>query len=142
MASTEFNDPILGNACCKDIAVIVVDSNETFRGTLAAHLRQQDHPVHEYADPYAVAVPQPLAAFAIGIIAYDETAPERLRLADDLHRQLPQIQVVLLTDELTASLEEAAAQRAFVHLRVRSANFDELHSLTHRLLRPMHSRPA
>jgi DNA-binding NtrC family response regulator len=118
---------------CNAITVVVVDDDEPFRSGVAANLEDDGHVVLQYEDPRAVP-PTSLAAAHLVITDYQMADVDGITFADTVHKQRPDLHVVLVTAYWTVDMEaEIAARRAFLRLCRKSLDYDELHDLVHRL---------
>lgn len=122
-------------AACKDIRVLIVDTDECFRNGLAENLRDDGHEVREYATVSEVPPLATLGEIAAAVLDFSVTSADRLALADALHRKYPAAAVIIIPAYESDGKETEAAARPFLHVQSRPLDYGVLHDLIHRLCR-------
>lgn len=117
---------------CQDLKILLIDSDESFRGALAGNLREDGHEVTEYAVQEAL---PPLATLeGVGLVLTDYQPSERgLAFVDVFHTLHPTTPVVLVTAFWSHHLEAELARRNFLVMLRKPFDYDDLHELVHRL---------
>lgn len=126
---------------CERIRVLLVDDDETFRESLAGILRDDGHAVLDYPSPGEL---PPLGRLRdVEVLITDFSMPERdgLSLADELHARYPAIPVIMVTAYRTPGIELRAAARDFVKVVNKPVQYEDLHSLVHRLAATRRAAP-
>lgn len=117
---------------CEAIEVMIVGT-DVQADALFESLTQHGHVVYMRALSSAGAYTStsPHVAFLIDLpqVGYWEAV-------DRLHALWPQTPIVVVSDHISIELEDEAALREFVSLRLKTHNFEEFHALAHNLLRP------
>lgn len=121
---------------CPELPVLIVDDHGAFRENLAAALRRYGHRVSAHGDWGEVARFDQLSDLRFVIAGWEQGRLGTFEAAERLHAQHPDVPVVLAVDRVTAPLEDEAAARGFIRLRMRSTNYDEFHALAHDLNSP------
>ncbi len=118
---------------CSALRLVVVDDDRTFRGGLAANLRDDGHVVDEYAAPEDVTDRTTLDAVGVVVTDYQMERVNGLTFADAVHGSHPAIAIVMVTAYATADLETQVAARPFLRLCRKPVDYDDLHDLIHAL---------
>lgn len=121
---------------CSQVPVLLIGDDE-IESTLGAALRRHGHPLRrgEVTSQGAEGGARESAVAVIAASA-DDGDLDAFELADRLHDQNRSLRVVLLAAEKTIEQEEKAATRAFVRVRLRPENPENVHSLVHDILAP------
>lgn len=121
------------NLPCSAIGVLLVDTDQCFRSGLADNLRDDGHDVRDYAGPEEVPLLTALANIAVAVLDYSYPSPDRLALADALHRARPDAAVIMVTAYDSGPDEAGVTSRPFLHVQSRSPDYEVFHDLIHRL---------
>jgi DNA-binding NarL/FixJ family response regulator len=113
--------------------VLLVDTDQCFRSGLAENLRDDGHDVRDYAGPGEVPLLTALANIAVAVLDYSYPSPDRLALADALHRARPDAAVIMVTAYDSGADEAGVSSRPFLHVQSRSPDYEVFHDLIHRL---------
>jgi DNA-binding NtrC family response regulator len=118
---------------CSAITVVVVDNDDSFRSGVAANLEDDGHVVLQYEDPRDVPATSLDAAHMV-VTDYQMADVDGITFADTVHKQRPDLSIVLVTAYWTVDVEaEVVARQAFLRLCRKSLDYDELHDLVHML---------
>jgi CheY-like chemotaxis protein len=98
---------------------------------LAANLRADGHAVHEYGSPDEL---PPLTTLAVAVVVSDYQMPgmDGLTFAKAFHEAHPAVPILLLT--ACSGVLGCPSDAAFVKVRSKPSEYDELHSLLHELV--------
>jgi len=120
-------------APCEHIVVVIVDDDASFRTGVAANLRDDGHRVHDYADPRQVASER-LAGAHVVVTDYHMAETDGVAFADGVHRDHPDLAIVLVTTYWTIEVEDAVAARAFLSLCRKPVDYHDLHTRVHEVI--------
>lgn len=115
---------------CRDIVVLIVDDDASFRSAVAANLADDGHVVHDHATP-AAATAQQLNAADVVVTHFHMAEADGIAFADRLHQARADLRILLVTAYWTVEVEAAAAIRPYVHLCRRPIDYDDLHLRIH-----------
>jgi DNA-binding NtrC family response regulator len=117
---------------CSAIVVLIVDDDASFRNGVAALLRDDGHEVHECDGPRDVTMAR---MDAVDVLATDYHMAEAdgVTFADRVHRQTPDLPIIMVTAYWTVEVEAAVAARPFLHLCRKPVDYDHLHDRIHAL---------
>ena len=117
---------------CSAIGVLLVDDEEGFRRSLAETLRDDGHPVLDYASPSHIPDLATLAGVRVLVTDYETPEMNGIRLADEFRARHPTAAVVVVTACRTRRLDgEAAHRRDFLQLVEKPLEYGALHALIH-----------
>jgi two-component system response regulator FlrC len=117
-------------ATCRDIAVLIVDDDASFRSGVADNLADDGHVVYHHATP-AVTDTEHLDAADVVVTHYYMREADGITFADKIQRARGGVPVLLVTAYWTVEVEAAAAMRPHVHLCRRPIDYDDLHERIH-----------
>ncbi len=118
---------------CRELTILVVDDEPSFRQSLAEALRDDGHPVHEY--PSATALP-PLGTLPPGVILLtDFEMPGRngIDLADAFRSANPGGHAILLSAYAVPVVDGTVSTRPWLRFVSKPADYQALHQLIHEL---------
>lgn len=117
-------------------AVLLVDSDEDFRGGLAENLRDDGYAVWECTTPAGLGFSLGELRIDAAVIGTDGRHQEALNLADRLHRLYPEATIVLVSTYWSGTTTAQAAKRPFLTLRSKPIDYEEITALLRRIRQP------
>jgi DNA-binding NtrC family response regulator len=106
--------------------VLLLDSDDDFRAALAANLSDDGYRVVHFARPGDVPSLAAFEGLTMLILDYQMEGEDGLSFADRFHATHPAVPVVMVTTYASRQLEAAVAARAFIALRRKPVDYDEL----------------
>lgn len=116
---------------CRDIGILLVDDEASFRVALAEMLRDDGHEVRDYGLPADVPSLQDLVGVAILVTDYQMPGKTGLDLAEEFHAHHPGTPVVLVTAYQTPGLDTQAVDRPYLRIVQKPVDYDAIHALIH-----------
>ena len=117
---------------CETIPVLLVEAENDFREASATLLRDDGHPVFEFASPTQLVELPPLQSTAVVIAGYPAVDDASLSFVDEFHGRHPAVPIILLTPYgMRPAAISVARRRAFVYVRHRPVEYDDLHAAIH-----------
>jgi DNA-binding NtrC family response regulator len=106
--------------------VLLLDSDDDFRAALAANLSDDGYQVVHFARPGDLPSLADLQGLTMLILDYQMEGENGLSFADRFHATHPSVPVVMVTTYASRQLEAAVAARAFITLRRKPVDYEEL----------------
>ncbi len=118
---------------CRELKILVVDDEPSFRQSLAEALRDDGHPVLEY--PSATALPplDTLPPDAILLTDFEMPGRNGIELADAFRSAHPGGHVILLSAYAVPVVDGAVSTRSWLRFVSKPADYEALHQLIHEL---------
>ena len=113
----------------EQLAILLIDSDEDFRNALAENLRDDGHAVQEYSRPQETPPLTALGAVKALVIGHQNSSHDSLVFADEFHSRYPAVPIVLVATYWSQNMQMQAANRAFVNLRTKPVDYEDLRSL-------------
>ena len=120
---------------CEELKIVLVDDEPSFRINLADSLRDDGHPVLEFAGSDELPLEDGRLSRA-GVLITDYSLPGRLNgleLVDRFHEAYPHAPAILVTAYLTQRVEEEAKTRSFLRVCSKPVDYQRLHDLVHEI---------
>jgi len=119
---------------CRDIPILLVDDDPSFRLGLAGVLGDDGHEVFAYAFPDEVPEDGHLQGVTLLITDYDMPGENGIAFADRFHAARPDVPVVLVTAYRTHAIEALVATRPFLTALSKPLDYEPFHELIHGLV--------
>ena len=101
---------------CRNLPVLLLDDNHSFRRGVAELLRDNGHEVRDYTHPLEVPPIPTLGEISLVVSDYQMPGQDGLAFADAFHRVHPTVPIILVTASIVPRLRTEAAVRSFLHL--------------------------
>ena len=124
----------LPSPTCREIPVLLVDDDPSFRLGLSGALGDDGHEVFAFALPAEVPADGRLLDITLLVTDYEMPGENGVAFADRFHAARPEAPVVLMTAFPTHAVEAQAAVRPFLTVLSKPFDYDQFHTLLHELI--------
>jgi DNA-binding NtrC family response regulator len=125
---------LLPSPPCREIPVLLVDDDPSFRLGLSGALGDDGHQVLAFALPAEVPEGGRLLDVTLLVTDYEMPGENGVAFADRFHAARPDVPVVLMTAFRTYVVEAQPAVRPYLTVLSKPLDYDQFHVLLHELM--------
>jgi len=119
---------------CREIPILLVDDDPSFRHGLAGVLGDDGHEVFAYAFPDEVPEDSRLEGVTLLITDYEMPGENGVAFADRFHAAHPDVPVLLVTAYRTHPIDAQVATRPFLTALSKPLDYEHFHEFIHGLV--------